>query len=181
MKTNTQTVLKITNILSWIIFIGLCIQTGAISFSYLVSIFMNPIGSENINLGLNLSELYKNSIPYYSILILLMVLISGLKAYIFYFIIKIFMKINLVNPFSKEIYSLIIKISAVALTIGILAIIGEKYCEWLLSENLHLPMLNLEQYIGGKSEFLFMAAIIFVIAQIFKRGIEIQAENELTI
>ncbi len=33
----------------------------------------------------------------------------------------------------------------------------------------------------GSSEFLFMAGIIFIIALIFKRGVEIQSENELTI
>lgn len=181
MKTNTKTMLKITKILSWIIFIGLCIQTGALLFSYFVSIFINSMGSQNLHPGLNLSELYNNSKTHYTILVLLMVLLSALKAYIFYFIVKIFLKINLANPFSNEIYSLIVKISYIALTIGILAVIGEKYCEWLISKAINLPVLNLEQYIGGKSEFLFMAAIIFVIAQIFKRGIEIQSENELTI
>ena len=35
--------------------------------------------------------------------------------------------------------------------------------------------------IGGSDVWLFMGVILFVIAQIFKRGIEIQTENELTI
>jgi len=30
-------------------------------------------------------------------------------------------------------------------------------------------------------EILFMAGLVFVIAQIFKRGVEMQAENELTV
>lgn len=181
MKTNTTTVLKITKVLSWVIFIGLCIQTGAILYSYFVSMFINSVGAKNLHLGLNLSELYNNNATYYTILVLLLALISGLKAYMFYFIIKIFFKINFIHPFSTEVLSLITKISYVALTIGVLAISGKKYCEWLIEQGTSLPRLHLEQYIGGRSEFLFMAAIIFVIAQIFKRGIEIQTENELTV
>lgn len=173
--------LKITNILSWIIFIGQCIQTGAFLFSYFVSMFINIAATKDIYLGLNLSELYHNSILYYNILLFMIILISGLKAYLFYFIIKIFLKLNFTHPFSNEIYALIIRISYIALAIGIIAIATKKWCDWLVNQDIQLPVLNLEQYIGGRSEFIFMAAVIFIIAQLFKRGIEIQSENELTI
>lgn len=99
----------------------------------------------------------------------------------FYFLIKIFLKINLINSFNNEIYSFTVRISNVALIIGIMAFIGEKYYRWLLHKNINFSAFNIEQYVGGKSEFLFMAAIIFIIAQLYKRGIEIQSENELTI
>jgi len=36
-------------------------------------------------------------------------------------------------------------------------------------------------HLGGADVWLFMGVILFVIAQIFKRGIEIQRENELTV
>jgi len=35
--------------------------------------------------------------------------------------------------------------------------------------------------LGGADVWLFMGGILFFIAQIFKRGIEIQTENELTV
>ena len=35
--------------------------------------------------------------------------------------------------------------------------------------------------IGEGNNFLFMAAIVYIISQIFKRGIEMQEENELTV
>jgi len=35
--------------------------------------------------------------------------------------------------------------------------------------------------LGGADVWLFMGVTLFVIAQIFKRGIEIQTENELTV
>jgi hypothetical protein len=36
-------------------------------------------------------------------------------------------------------------------------------------------------HFGGADVWLFMGVTLFVIAQIFKRGIEIQAENDLTV
>jgi len=137
--------------------------------------------SKDIYMGLNLSKLYHNSKLYYNILSFTIILISGLKAYLFYFVIKIFSKFNITHLFSHEVYSLIIKISYIAFIISILSIVGKNGCEWLIYQGVELPALNLEQYIGGRSEFIFMAAIIFIIAQVFKRGIEIQSENELTI
>ena len=36
-----------------------------------------------------------------------------------------------------------------------------------------------KNYISG--EFIFMAGVVFVISQIFKKGVEIQSEHELTV
>jgi len=41
-----------------------------------------------------------------------------------------------------------------------------------------LPSMQ-ENYISG--EFIFLAGVVFVIAQVFKKGVEIQTENELTV
>jgi hypothetical protein len=38
-----------------------------------------------------------------------------------------------------------------------------------------------EKYWDDTAAFLMMAAIIFVISQIFNKGIELQRENELTV
>ena len=40
---------------------------------------------------------------------------------------------------------------------------------------------NLNEFWADSEAFIIMAAIIYIIAQIFKKGIEIQNENELTI
>jgi hypothetical protein len=40
---------------------------------------------------------------------------------------------------------------------------------------------DLQAYVGGAAEFLLLGGIIFMIAEVFKRGIEIQTENELTV
>jgi hypothetical protein len=35
--------------------------------------------------------------------------------------------------------------------------------------------------IGGADVWLFMGVVLYVVAQMFRRGIEIQSENELTV
>ena len=67
------------------------------------------------------------------------------------------------------------RISIVALEIGILAIISNAYAKWLMKSGVEVI------YESNSTEFLFLAGIVFVIAQIFKRGLEIQNENELTV
>ena len=79
------------------------------------------------------------------------------------------------QPFSAQMMSLIQKISHIALGIGIVALVAQNYGRWLMHRGHSVP-----QNWGGE-EFLFLAGIIFIIGLVFKRGIEIQSENELTI
>ena len=75
--------------------------------------------------------------------------------------------------------SLITRIGLVAFGIGILTLVANSYCEWLMKNGITFP--DLQQYLGGGIEFILFAGVIFFIAQVFKRGIEIQSENELTV
>lgn len=175
----TKQILRIMNILVWVVFIGSCIQTGAILYSFFVSLFINQEGSKNLYMGLNLSELYNYSIRQYVTMVLYIICLSALKAFIAYLVIKIFLKINFVHPFSTTVTALITKIGYVASGIGILALIGTAYSEWLIKRGVRLPPLH--YYLGDAAVFLFFGGIIFIIALVFKRGIEIQSENELTV
>jgi len=179
MKSKTQPILKVLNVISWIIFIGLCIRTGAILFSFFVSLFMNAEGAKNLYNELNLSGLLNYDKVWYIIIVMMIVLISVLKAWIFYFVIKIFLKINFVNPFSEPVAKLISRIGYFALFIGILSIMATSYCNWLAKKGVVFPDLN--HYIGMGVEHILFAGVIVFIAQVFKRGIEIQSENELTV
>jgi len=179
MKANTKSILTTLHVIVWVIFIGLCIKTGAMIYSFVVSMIISTAATQNPHEGLNLSALYKYSDWHYIALVSLMIFISSLKAYIFYYLIQIFSKINLVHPFSEEVASFISKISYTALTIGITTMIGVSYCKWFIKRGVDIP--TMEDYLGGGAEFLFFAGVIFFIAQIFKRGIEIQSENELTV
>jgi hypothetical protein len=175
MRTNTSLILKTMNIVFWIVFIGLCIRTGAIAISFAVSLFVNSEGSKNLYLGLDLSDLYYFSLRHYVSVVSVVLSLSALKAYIAFLVVKIFMNFNFSNPFNTTVSSLISRISHFALGTGILAMIANGYANWLVKKGVAVPLS------WESSEFLFLAGVIFIIAQVFKRGIEIQTENDLTV
>lgn len=177
--TTSSRIISIMNVLFWIVFIGLCIKTGTILFSFLVGLLGNSITTENLYLELNLSELYHLGMFHYLNIGLILVIVFALKTYMAYLAVKISMKINLQQPFSKPISKWVAQISHFALMIGILQVCAQSYYKGLIKEGLVLT--NLSEYFGEGGEFLFLAGIIFIIAQVFKRGLEIQSENELTI
>ncbi|HET6994529.1 MAG TPA: DUF2975 domain-containing protein [Chitinophagaceae bacterium] len=179
MKSKTKPILKVLHIISWIIFIGLCVRTGAILYSFFVSLFINSEGAKNLYGGLNLSSLFNYDRAQYCFVVSLIAFISALKAYVFYLVIKIFLKINFVHPFSETVTAFISRIGYVALFIGILSIIGNSYCDWLGKKGVEFPDLN--HFMGAGVEHLLFAGVIVFISQVFKRGIEIQSENELTV
>lgn len=105
-----------------------------------------------------------------------------MKALIFYLFIRILhnKKLDLSAPFNKPLQNLILLTSCLALGIGLFANAGANYTVWLASQGVPMPDINSLSFSGG-DVWMFMSVILFAIAQIFKRGMEIQAENELTI
>ena len=182
MKTRTQQILKVLYVLSWIIFIGVCIEAGGSIFSAFYTLVINPINAATFWVGNDLSGLYKYDPGHFFAETLLISITAVLKACIFYLIIKILhdKKLNMSQPFSKEVGRFIFKISYLALLIGLFSWWGVKYTEWFVKQGVKMPDI---QYLrlGGADVWLFMGVTLFVIAQIFKRGIEIQTENELTV
>ncbi|MBX7243158.1 MAG: DUF2975 domain-containing protein [Bacteroidia bacterium] len=178
MKKNNDFILSALNVVSWIIFIGLCIEAGAIIFNFAFTLF-KPVGTHNIYKGLDLSALYAGNFPHYIGLMSFVTAISVMKAYLFYLVVKIFMKLNLVKPFDAEIAKLIEKISYEAFGIAIACIIAHQYTKRLIQDGNEVSVV--EEYWSDASVFMMMAAIIFVISQIFKKGIELQNENDLTV
>jgi len=81
---------------------------------------------------------------------------------------------------NSEIGLFIINVSCLAFGIGLFTAWGVKYTGWLVAKGVKMPDTH-HIRLGGADVSLFMSVILFVIAQIFKRGIEIQSENELTV
>jgi len=98
------------------------------------------------------------------------------KALVFYKVIRLFGTLNIHNPYSPQVSHLLEEISFITLFTVLLAIVGNFYSKWL-SKFHDLIAIDL----GNGSELLFMAGVLFVFYLIFKRGIKIQSENELTI
>lgn len=178
MNKNNDLVLKVLHVISWIAFIGLCIEAGALIFNFVFALF-KPIASRNIYMGLDLSEVYEQQFPHFIGMMSFVVALAIMKAYLFYLVVKIFLKLNLVKPFDIEIAKLIEGISYEAMAIAVLSIIAHQYMQRLVHRGLEVS--DLERYWNDTAAFLMMAAILFVIAQVFRKGIELQKENDLTV
>lgn len=182
-KITTDQVLKVLQILSWIIFIGLCVEAGGLAVNTVITLFINPNGVENFWEGSGyLSALYKFDKGDFSVVTLIMTIVAILKATMFYLIVKLFTekKLNISQPFSAALKQFIANLSYLALGIGLFSSAGLKYTAWLTTKSVAVADLQV-LHIAGADVWLFMAVILFVIAQIVKRGIEIQTENDLTI
>ena len=179
MKKKTHELLIVMKVLTWLVFLGLCIKTGALIISFFVSEFINPLASKNLYLGFDLSNLKQFSNGHYSAMVLLIIVLSALKALMFYHVIKFFLRLNLMNPFSPDVAFLIKKISYVAFAIGTLSMIAIQYSRWLSKNG--VLFTGLMEFIDSGAAFLFFSGIIFIISLVFKKGIEIQTENELTV
>ncbi|MFL5742001.1 MAG: DUF2975 domain-containing protein [Flavisolibacter sp.] len=174
MRTKTQKLLAAMNVLSWITFIGLMIKAGAILISYCISMF-NPEGSKNLYSGLDLYGLRQYSFFHYNLNVCLMIALFVLQGYIAFLVIRALSRIKLSNPFTAELSKVLEQISYFMLATWVLAMIFNLQSAWLMKQVSGLR----ENLISG--EFIFLAGVVFVIAQIFKRGVEIQTENELTV
>lgn len=178
MSKKNDFILKALNVVSWIVFIGLCIEAGALLFNFILTLF-NPVAANSIYKGLNLTTLYEINFAHYIGVMSFVVVLSLMKAYLFYLVVKIFMKLNLVKPFNVEIAKLIEKISYEAFAIAVVSVVAHQYSKRLIQSGYAVG--DVGQYWDDTAAFLMMAAIIFVISQIFKKGIEIQNENDLTV
>ena len=83
------------------------------------------------------------------------------------------------KPFNSHVADQIKKISYITLEIGIFSLIAREISRSMVHYGLEPDKLN--QFWEDGSAFLLMAAVIYVIATIFSRGIEIQNENDLTV
>tara|TARA_A100000171_G_scaffold36126_1_gene34789 strand:- start:1598 stop:2155 length:558 start_codon:yes stop_codon:yes gene_type:complete len=182
-KITTHQILKVLQILSWIIFIGLCVEAGAIAVNTFITLAINPLGVEDFWEGADyLSSLYSFDQSHFAVITIIMTIVAVLKAIMFYLIVKLFTEktLNMSQPFSLELRRFMLNLSYLALGIGLFSYYGFKFSVWLTEQGLTAANLQ-AMNIAGADVWLFMAVIFFVIVQVVKRGIEIQNENDLTI
>lgn len=177
MKTKTETILKFMHVLAWIAFIGLAIETGAILISYGVSWF-HPIAASDLYRGMNLYDVSQYDFWLYTQMVSYVVALLVIKAYAAYLVIKIMMKVKLQSPFTLDITSRLETIAYVLLGGVVISIISQVQADWLQK---HVRDFNLGWIGENAGEFLLVAGLVFIISQVFKRGVELQAENELTV
>ena len=103
--------------------------------------------------------------------------IAVLKAVLFYVVIELLYKLDLSKPFNRFVSKKITQISYFTFSIGLISFIARQTAKNLQHHGYFTD--NLNQFWADSQAFILMAAIIYVIATIFKKGIEIQEENDL--
>jgi hypothetical protein len=165
-------------VICWLIFAGLCVQSGALIFNYIYSLF-RPIATHNLHLGLDLSVLYGQSKWLYTCLFSFIIALSIIKALVFFYVLKLFKTIKLEKPFTENVAILISKISYHATAIGLLSFLADRFTQNIAHKGYNVS--DISRYWNDSAAYLMMAAIVFVISLIFKKGIALQTENELTV
>lgn len=164
--------------LAWLIFVGLSIDAGGILVNFIFSLFKPEI-VQNLYQKLDLSLMYKESKMAFFGIYSFILIISILKAYLFYIVIRLMHKIDRLKPFNNFVSRQISLISYFTLTIGLLSYIARQLVESLKHYGFVPDTIN--QFWVDSEAFILMGAVIYIIATIFKKGVEIQNENDLTV
>jgi hypothetical protein len=176
-KTNNF-IFKGLHIVAWIIFVGLSIEAGGLIVNFVFSIY-NPEFVQNLYQKLDLSEMYNRSNwAFFSVYSFILV-ISIMKATLFYLVIMLISKLDLLKPFNSSVAKQINRISYYTFSIGIISYLARQTSENLLHRGFEID--KLDQFWADSQAYILMAAVIYVIATIFSKGVEIQKENDLTV
>jgi hypothetical protein len=179
--TPTQ-ILKVLHIVSWIIFIGLCVNAGGVLFNAFFALYINPMASQNFWQTINLGPLYDFDKVYFIAFALLMAIVAILKAILFYLIVKLLhdKNLDLNQPFNNKMTRFVANVAYLSLGISFFSKWGEDQTKWLIEKSIQMPAIQ-DLDLGGADVWFFMGIIFWVLKQLFKRGEAIQTENDLTI
>ena len=177
MKPN-DFIFKALTVIAWIIFVGLCIEAGALLVNFVFSLY-NPAVLKNLYQKLDLSAMYERSAATFYSMYAFILIIAFFKAGLFYDVIKLVSKLDLDRPFSSFVSKKITSISYITLMIGLVSISARQTADNLSHKGYDVNMLN--TFWVDSQAYILMAGVIYAIAMIFKRGIEIQNENDSTI
>jgi hypothetical protein len=178
MSKNNNFVFKGLHIVAWVIFVGLCIEAGGLIVNFIFSLF-KPEFVQNLYQKLDLTEMFKESKWAFFGIYGFILSISILKAFLFYIVIRLMHKMDLTKPFDTFVSNQILKISYYTLSIGLFSFIARQIAKNLMHHGFVTDSLN--QFWVDSQAFILMGAVIYTIATIFKKGVDIQKENDLTV
>ncbi len=164
--------------IAWLIFVGLSIEAGGLLVNFFFSLF-KPEFIQNLYQKLDLSVMYRDSKLVFFGVYSFILSIAILKAILFYIVIRLMHKMDLKKPFNTYVANQIMLVSYFTLSIGLLSYIARQLAKNLTHHGFVTD--NLNQFWAGSQAFILMGAVIYIIATIFKKGVDIQNENDLTV
>lgn len=165
-------------IVAWLIFVGLSIEAGGLIVNFFFSLY-KPEFVQNLYQKIDLTEMYKASRFAFFGIYSFILTISILKACLFYIVIRLMHKLDLSKPFNTFVVKQILLISYYTLLIGLLSYIARQLTENLMHHGFVTGSLN--QFWADSQAFILMGAVVYIIAIIFKKAVDLQNENDLTV
>lgn len=170
----TEQILSLLRVGAWIVYIGAIIRTGVLAVGYGHAYISGEIDFHSASGW--------PSLWIFSLLLTILIL----HVQIWERIKNILTEINLKNPFTMLTAHRLISTGYLLLSIWIISFLGKNYLHYL--QKSLVGSTEFMQSFGyaqagfdADSVYLLNAGIVYIIAQIFKRGVELQQENELTI
>lgn len=181
MKLNSNFILELLAFFIWIYTIILCIALSVIFFLIFSNILEIDIGSiKEMKIDITVAgEKFTNIQSLEKEKLLLILFYTGVRGILeivmFANVIKILNRIKINQFFSFEIYAMISKIAKLALAIGLISLIVN-FVSQLISRNFSISF-----DINGSFQFFLFAGIVYIISQVYKKAVDLQLENDLTI
>lgn len=178
MSPTNNFIFKGLHVVAWIIFVGLGIEAGALIVNFIVSIY-NPEFVGRLYQKLDLTPMYaSNKWAFFGVYSFIL-FIALLKTHLFYIVVRLLSKLDLQNPFNSYVSEQITQLSYYTFSIGLVSYIARQTTRSL--EQYGYTLDNLAAFWADSQAFILMAAVIYVIATIFKKGVQIQNEVDLTV
>ena len=177
MKIKTETILMVSKFLALLGGVWFSILWAS-QLTTLIASFINPDWAKRTyEVDLNLFSIREHSVSFYVYAMCLKIAVAALKAIVWFVVFELLSKLKLQTPFSMEVEKKLERIAYILLGVWIVSTVFWNIYVYYLTQStgIKLPAQN------GGDEYLFMAGMIYIISQVFKRGIEIQSENELTV
>ena len=176
MKTQTEKILNVLRVIAWIGYVGSNIIFGLIITSVVLS-FISPETKVNFSdLAMNQTELRKTYLASYLLILLCTLIWAFLNIQLWRNVKNILYKINLKKPFSMGIAIIIERIGFILIGIWIIEFSSDGYISYISKQ-----IDGIKKDFNVSLFYLFNAGIVYIVSQIFKRGVELQEENELTV
>lgn len=181
MKTQTEKILNILQVIAWIGYIG-TIAITVVAGIFTIYSFILPDADFTKNIFISDAKLsfrtlkndYIGRLIFYYILSLIKI----------YFVIKTWklakdalINININSPFSSKTSIIIEKIAHLVIVLGVINFVIGQYVFVLDG----LVTDHIKYNFSPDLTYIFGIGLIYLLSQIFKRGVELQEENELTV
>ena len=172
----TEKILETLKIVVWVIFIGTAVFALIQIIAFVMSLIIPDTAKYISGIDIKFSELRMNHLKEYVFVVSFILAIAVLNVQAWQKVKDILTKINLQTPFSMDVAKLLEEIGQILISIWVISYIGNQYVHWLAK---HIE--GIEGRLDISFQYLFSAGIVYIVSQIFKRGVELQNESELTI